>query len=381
MTLQFLYPTSRLFPFDAVCSQLVASLEKRNWQVPGITVKTSDYGSGEQKMRYVSHIKGDDFSLHFCRSQQLLPGGRWNDIAAVCDLTIPQKILHVYEDESGPVLWVYAGDDWHRDRALFLPVYATGFEPKPPAYHMYKGTTYRSRSPYLQAQNVPYGESPPPSLPTAYIMEEFRDYLHVVVLPRIEAHPVAETLIDVLAMPEKIAFPENLGPFYTCADHQAARRIKDGPALLEPAERYAVHTRYRLASLDVRNDGTLLPIAYDSFVWCGLDLPEVLRHGPPGDVAGYDDKYILKVMPKHANDVYIADHGAYEKRRTELAALVHGRSRFTNEEVADISRARARTIVPITEYKGGFTHPVLLVNRELLFDEVEIIREPQPGGR
>lgn len=36
---QFLYPTSRKFPFDDACGDVVRGLEARNWDVPGITVE------------------------------------------------------------------------------------------------------------------------------------------------------------------------------------------------------------------------------------------------------------------------------------------------------------------------------------------------------
>jgi hypothetical protein len=82
MTPQFLYPTSRRFPFDAACSQIVAALERRNWQVPGMTVTFHDYGSGAQKLRAVETIEGADFRLRFSRAQGHLPGGRWADTAS-----------------------------------------------------------------------------------------------------------------------------------------------------------------------------------------------------------------------------------------------------------------------------------------------------------
>jgi hypothetical protein len=62
---EFLYPISRQFPVDEVCGQIVRELEKRNWQVPGIVVDFHDYGTGAQKFRMVSNIRGEEFRLHF----------------------------------------------------------------------------------------------------------------------------------------------------------------------------------------------------------------------------------------------------------------------------------------------------------------------------
>src|SRR5438067_2189390 len=92
----FLYPTSRQFPFDGVCDLIVRALEERNWQVPGIKVKFGDCAA----YRMVSRIESAEFRLWFCRIQRRL-NTNWNDIAGVTTLVIPQKELHVYEDESG----------------------------------------------------------------------------------------------------------------------------------------------------------------------------------------------------------------------------------------------------------------------------------------
>ena len=75
----FLYPHSRQFPFDEVAEKIVRALEKRNWNVPGISVDFYTYGSGEAKYKMVNHIIGSDFKLSFCRSQGKL-NARKNDI-------------------------------------------------------------------------------------------------------------------------------------------------------------------------------------------------------------------------------------------------------------------------------------------------------------
>lgn len=60
---KFLYPKSRMFPFDEVTEKIVKGLEKRNWSVPGITVDFHTYGSGEAKYRRVEYVHGENFKL------------------------------------------------------------------------------------------------------------------------------------------------------------------------------------------------------------------------------------------------------------------------------------------------------------------------------
>jgi hypothetical protein len=391
--MQFLYPTSRQFPFDEVCSQIVSALEKRNWRAGDLKVTIRDYGSGDQKLRLVSDIEAADFSLHFGRVQRTLPGGNWNDTAAVTRLKIPKKILHVYEDESGPSLWTYVGDNWEADRASFRADFNAKLNNEPRTYLAYKGVHrwQRQRADILKPvedyrEYGPQGGDPR-QIDTVVVMEEFNSYL-LGVLSSVEAFPLAEVPIDVLAVPPKIPFPAGIGPFFTRADHSDAARIKRGKAAdpdLALAHRFGLTPNYRLANLGVRNDGTVPEVAYDGFVWCGLDLAGVSRVGAPGDlVSNYRNNFIVRVTPKDANGIYVADQGALEKRRTELGEAIKGqgqRDHFTDEEVNDFQCARARTIVPITEYGGDFDQPVVLINRELACDEVEIVRELLPGER
>ena len=111
----FLYPTSRKFPVDEVCERIVRELEKRDWKVPDINVKFYSYGSFQK----VDTISGPNFKLWFCRAQRQL-NLQYNDTAAVTELVIPQKELHIFEDESGPTYNIYVGKDWESDKEWFI---------------------------------------------------------------------------------------------------------------------------------------------------------------------------------------------------------------------------------------------------------------------
>jgi hypothetical protein len=69
--------------------------------------------------RYVNEINGEDFKLWFCRVQGAI-GNNWNDIAAVNKLNIPKKELSVFEDNSGPLFYLYVGKkDWEEGKNDF----------------------------------------------------------------------------------------------------------------------------------------------------------------------------------------------------------------------------------------------------------------------
>lgn len=203
--MRFLYPISRQFPVDEVSEQIVRELEKRNWNVPGITVEFYDYGTGDQKFRAVSQIKSKDFKLWFCRIQRPMPGGRWNDTAAVTEIVIPKKGLRVYQDESGPTFHLYVGDDYEKDCEKFMngSKVNSKLNKEPRMYLKYKGSadlegkyTYSNRrSPYLVHDNdsgreYEPKEKEPKLLMTAEVMDEFRKYLTDVVLKTIMSHTI-----------------------------------------------------------------------------------------------------------------------------------------------------------------------------------------------
>ncbi|MFA5197818.1 MAG: hypothetical protein WC437_05370 [Patescibacteria group bacterium] len=425
-SLEFLYPTSRQFPVDEVCEQIVRELEKRNWQVPGINVEFHEYGSGAQKFRAVLRIKSQDFKLWFCRVQRTMPGGRWNDTAGVTEIVIPKKELHVYEDESGPTFYLYVGDDYERDREKFVngSKVNSKLNGEPKLYLEYKGGcdcratggasseavgfltatltgdaeklarmthTHSGRRPPLLVHTNDLGreydpEGDEPKLfRIAEVMAEFKQYLEEVVLKMVVAHPIPTEKVDTFASPESIPFPESVGSLFCFGEYRDAERIKHGkenPEELDLSDRYGLTgSGYRLMSLETSNDGTVPEIAYDGFLWCGIGEVTAEMAIDSLEVPGHywwsdRERFVIRLKPSRANGIYIADHAQYDKRRKELGdAMENGRDRFTDAEVADFTRARARTIIPISEYKGGYEQPVVLINRELSFDEVEVIKE------
>lgn len=386
--MQFLYPKSRQFPFDEVCEQIVRALHARNWKVPGFVVEFRSYGSGAQKLRYVSLIKSDqsaidlahhDVMIDFGRPQGLLPDGRWNDVAAVHEVRLPRRSLRVYEDESGPTYNVYVGDAWELDRRTWWTRPNQRFDKDPRLCVRYSGSG-RYRSPSLlefvedYREYAPEGDEPR-SFRTSEVMEEVRAYLHDVVLPAIEAHPIAATVDDVCAEPPPIPFPTGFGPFFAYGEPRDARRIEIGkhcPNDLALADRYGLTGSPRLAHTGIKSEQDLPEVAYDGFIWCGTLGAEAWRI--PGHMPGMFADQLVKVTPKDARGVFVADNAIYDKLRAELAAKIKDqRDSFTQAEVDAFIRARACTIVPITEYKGNYEDPIYLINRELSFDEVEVV--------
>jgi len=384
---QFIPPERMRYPFDEVCADIVEALTDRNFQVPGIKVELKSNGSGEYWPWGVDKIEGDDFKLTF--------------LGDVREIVIPGKQLRVYTDDSGPTFYLYVGDDWQRDRDGFMngaKVNSKRYE-EPRTYLRYNGE-YRCEDvqssasdsrwkPFLVHTNDngreydPVGDEPK-YFRTADVMEEIRNYLQDVVLPAIESHPIAERKVDLFPGTPAIPFPSFIGPLYCLGNQDEVERTVMGQ---EDVDQLPLWKRYgprgslpRLLPLG-NGDGKPVPeIAYDGFLWCGIgqvsdetniDSVKISGHYPHSD-----EKYLFRVRPRSANDIYIADHGAYMRRRQEIIDSAPAADYFTDAEIANFKCARARTIVPIHEYRGDFEQPVVLIRRELSFDEVEVVNGP-----
>ncbi len=202
---RFLYPRSRQFPMDAVCEEIVRELEKRKFDVNNIVVAFNWIKTESDEWKYVSHITGPDFRLWFCRVQGSLGCG-WMDAAAVCELIIPGKELHVCTDESGPSLFVHVGKEpWS-----FKGKQNSKINKQPRTYLKYKGAfptdwAYGlTRAPILKHDNEhgrEYDLEPgdPELYRTQDIMDEFTSYLRNHVLQMVLGNRSLLTDISVIS--------------------------------------------------------------------------------------------------------------------------------------------------------------------------------------
>lgn len=394
---KFLYPKSRQFPFDEVCEKIVRAIEKRNWEVPGLTVEFSTYGSGKAKHIYISNIRGKDFKLRFCRGQENLGG--YNDIAAVSEVTIPKQQICVYEDESGPRYYLYVGGDWDKDKDKFIDGIKTHskLNKEPKMYLMYKGGctiaySYRNqRPPFLFHDNdISREYMPEGNEPTEFVLEdkfqEFTDWLDKNVLDYIFTFPEAEVIKFPFEPEEIIPYNGEWKTIFSESDWKFRDRVaigKKNPEKLEPRFCHASFGYYpRLIPLDLAcNDKDIPKLARDGFIWCDTNqsITQESSHYELADDAHSSlyDKLIVAINLKYANHVYVIDNAVFEEIRTQIFESIAPRDRLTDEELGKVYAARGKTIIPITEYKGDYKQPMVLINRELDFDEISWIQDEE----
>lgn len=390
---QLLQPHSRQFPFDEVVSQIVDAMKKRDWKVPGMSLAFDVYGSGEAKYELVRVIANREkgFKLRFGRAQGALDEGTLNDTAAVETICIPKQIIEVYDDESGPSYYLYVGDDWEAEKDWFMNSIKvhSKLNGEPRRYLRYKGNTYKKRATLLVADNdlgreySPVGDEPR-QFKLEEKFEEFTSWLRENVLNYILTFP--EKPLTEKPVIELIPYNGPWETVYSFCNGEEAERIikgKKNPKLLPKSERHAYFgSGRRLVPLCTRSDTNFPRIANEGFIWCDVN-PELRLDSKPKDFsrAVADEmrsifsrnNHVIAVNLKYANDVYVVDNAAYEETRQKLFEAIAPRERLTDQEYYDVLAARGATIVPITEYKGNYKEPIVLIRRELDFDEISAV--------
>lgn len=382
---QFLYPYSRQFPFDEVAERIVRAMEKRNWEVPGISVDFYTYGSGEAKYKMVNNIVGDDFKLHFGRPQGQISDNK-NDIAALANVCIPKEILQVYEDESGPTYYLYVGNNWDGDRAWFMnsiKIHAK-LNAEPRRYLNYRGNTYQTRATELISDSdgnrdySPEGDEPV-RINLQQKFDEFTAWLEEHILNYILHFPEADSILPLPTV-ELVPYQGPWPTIFSVCNGRSAEILAKGmvnPMDVPPKNRYAcIGGGRRLVPLGVIG---VPEIAKYGFTWCDVNqtiTADSKRDDILCDV--YDScssflggKCLVAIKLKYSNDVYVADNSKFDETRYQLFEAIAPRDRLSDEELDRAYVARGATIVPITEYKGGYKEPLVLISRELDFDEIE----------
>lgn len=369
---KFLYPHSRQFPFDEVAEKIVRELKKRNFDIPGIEVELDLYGSGEEKYIYVSMIKGADFKLWFCRVQGQLSKSK-NDIAAIHEIKIPRQELCVYEDESGPTYRIYVGDDWEKDKEWFfntIKIHAK-LRGESKKYLIYSGNTYKSRALYLLpdkdlGREYEPEEGEPQRIEVKDVFSNITEYLTKNVLEYILKFPEAEVIVDS-KIEEVIPYKGKHTLLYSLCNGRDKYIIDTGKKnpLELPPEKRCVRFGMRGIWCDINTSEKITREATKSDF-----LPEVVWN-----MDWMTSLYIVAIRPKYANGIFVIDESKFEERRQELFKQIAPRDTLTDEELDSAYDARKATEIPVNDYKGDYKKPIVIITRELDFDEIEWVSE------
>jgi hypothetical protein len=392
-----------MFPWDQLSRDIVCLCEQRNWSVPGLIITRDTYGSGNRKVHQVREIKHDDWNLYFCGVTGRI-GKKYNNCSGLSSVTIPGHHMDVYEDWSGPSYYRYVGKNYETDKHEFMNGIRCNsrLKNKPKTYLKYTGAdgkitpyggTYRDDSKrmpkYLMHDNDMQREyslegDEPTQFGTHEIFNMFCEYLRETIIPHIQQYPrTLEIGKCDIGWEEPILrpFDQPLICFSKIDDWKQAERIMQGmkdPEKLDEEDRHASFgSKQRLVPLDIR--GKYPKIANEGFIWAdpnqSVETLEDLADWFPYS-SDFGDPYLVYIKLKYMNDVYIADYDNWDATRKAMgpAVIKRGTGRYTSREVARGYIALGRSIIPIAEYEGNFKDPVILIERELDFDEIEWVK-------
>jgi hypothetical protein len=209
--------------------------------------------------------------------------------------------------------------------------------------------------------------------------EKIASWLKKNVLNNILLLPENPNQID--KPPKAIPYPEGLGELYTwIRTKDAAKLLLTGydPSKVYPHERVATSPNSRLISWDIHGDYP--EEANRGFIYCTPDVEtahkyrrEVKIHVPGTLSEGH---VLTKVKPKDGEEIFVVNYQVWDDYRKQVFSDP-SKGRMNNEEYSEMHARLGRTLIPISRYKGGYKQPVVLIGRDLEFNEVEVIPSVQ----
>ena len=122
------------------------------------------------------------------------------------------------------------------------------------------------------------------------------------------------------------------------------------------------------------DDIPLLPERrYDSFDYASTDISVKADQGM---FTVPDMAVPVEIKLKDLNEIYVMDMAARDdvRARVDAAIQASGRRESSREEFCEIQTADAKTMIPVTEYRGDFRRPVYVIGRHLLADEARFMK-------
>lgn len=174
------------------------------------------------------------------------------------------------------------------------------------------------------------------------------------------------------------------GDIFTLGYFDDMSRVQIGqrnPHDLRPCRCYALRPQDQpLLEEEAWNDGSIPPIAYEKFRWCGVRTKVITLHNDRYHIPGFqpeskqaypDRLFFIDLL--YDEDVYVVDVQA-GKAYFEMLSSGRHNVRAGRFDLLESYRVTARTLIPISAYHGQFREPTILIRRELLFDEVKYVK-------
>jgi hypothetical protein len=354
---------------------------KETINIPGIgEIKVTMHETGNGIFKDIGEVEGETFRIWNCRKSGVKYMNKYSDISRPSNIEIKPKQLKIelYDDESG----IFVTKQGKRfTNARWRTASGSGYDSdayRDDLHRTYSGGN-EDDSRYRDINNN--WEKDKTVLSWKKVEDEAIIWLAENVLNPFKQAPKTEN--QKSSLPEEEPFPEGkIGPIFTFVGMQDLRRIeliKNNPKNAYPEERKAIAPNERLVPYGIPLEN-VSEIANDGFIWCGvgaidentnMDSMKIGRETRKTDRIFGDNEGLAVIKPKTATDVYVVDWQAWDDFREEKFTTNH--DTLTDDEVAEMYRALARTLVPIADFKGDYKNPIVLIGRDLELDEVQVL--------
>lgn len=383
---EFVMPAKAAYPgpmaeVEQATGWLIDELRRVGWDVPGLTVEVRTTGRGKNVYRSVRSISGDTpdgpFEIGFGRSQGTR--GSFNVCTLPDGVTIPPGIsFQCYSDGSGSAD-LYIGKNWKTEGAAWMKSSRVNSKlngnPKTYLKYSLRGGAFLHDNDLGREYDPNWRE--PKSLNLPKLTAEAATFIDGLTeslrnLPSAPGHDDITVEGDanmrrMFALSPQPA-PADFPVLYTWVKASEAGALY-GFDRENPDDDYALPGKGSRLTGGSTFDGRVMhPRAWAGFNYATTALNPKAGHRI---YSAGDDSVPAEIRLKDLNEIYAVDYAAFDRRRDEVVKVVEaeGRDRMSNRELDSCQTAVAMTMVPASEYKGGFAQPVWCIGRQLDFDE------------
>lgn len=316
--------------------KLVGELALRNYDVPGFDILfgiNTDTAEVE-----VFTIKNKDLDLR---------------IVDTWEIMIPMMEVCIHDDRSGS-LEIYTGSskNWNEDKANF------------------SNSKFQAKEKYDLRQGGFVSESDSSHMSMLKIEKKLIKYLNTVI-DIVQTFPVADP-IELFVEPEHVQLENELlkdSVFYAITSSRNEEETVKG---IEPNHRLL---RLGLHSTTHKKDS----IMNDGYVYMEIKKPGDACPIKAEDTKFYNyggglyDKRTFLIKPKNYNSFYVVDGDVFDRHKKAWCEANPNERYLSDEIVNEFTILQAETMVPVNEYKGGYVKPILITNRRIWPDELELM--------
>ncbi|MCB0335475.1 MAG: hypothetical protein KDD62_04195 [Bdellovibrionales bacterium] len=337
----------------------------------------------------ISRVSGEGFEIWNCRESGRVYKSRYNDTGMPFEVTYGDLKLSLYNDESG--LHVeHKGVHYSSRHSHTLTPEADRFNicKAPDVRAALEGKSVFEQRWGTDANELLESLERPLELNWNGCYDQVLEGLSEHVLPKICAVP--EVSEQIRTRDADKPYLEQYGPLYAWVPFNDLRKYNatggditrldpEEQAILRPGKRFIAYGEGLPETPD---------FAHNGFIWLGMgeakentswERYEIDGHTMGSSMSEYRNQ-LVRVVPKNAEELYVVDYGPLEAFRDNLAKTTDQR-RMSDEQWNKIAHETALTIVPIDEYQGSYSRPVVLSARPINVDEIipveGVVYEPE----